>query len=820
MRSDPTFIPARQTRRTRLGLACGRGLFFLHLALLGGTGATPRLLAQAPFPKVLTAGSAAVGPTNLAEGALGSGLAAKTLEARLAEARLNLAAAVASDGPGLTNAPPGIPLQDTSLRRGLLQRLVSIYEQQIGGSAELEAARQRRSDLTREAQGWTRFSEPPPYSILLPDGLREEIQAEQVKITNAVAAQRVLGEFIDAHRSALAQAEERIRQLNEQLEGAKDPVAAGRLSWQRDLEKLRSQVAAATVAALDWERQVQQERLGENRIRLGWLQRQLTLADAGAKFTQSDLDKVLSRLDAERRGFEGELVEAEAQQGAALRALDAAREAIRQVQAQTDAAPPVVARAAEMVELRQAQRERADTAAQSLRLMLEAGSTERIMWEQRFATLDTRSADTLRQSERRLQGFALRVGLWKDYYRQQLDVSSSQIGLQEARVNQLEANSELLPLTRERLVALRERDQVLRRMVRRLERLEHLADRWREGLEEAADRLPFADRVRKVFSDSRSVLKSLWTFELFTAVDTITVDGEQVSTKRGVTVGKIVKAILILVVGYWLTGLVSRVVEPMVVKRLKIERNQASLFRRWLRFGLVICLVVFSLVSVKIPLTIFAFAGGALAIGLGFGTQTLLKNFVSGIIILFERPFRVGDVLDVAGQRGTVTSIGLRASVLQLWDGTETLIPNSALLENNLTNWTYSNRTVRFTVSVGVAYGSDTRRVVQLLTEIAERHGLIEKDPKPQVLFTDFGESALSFELRFWVDVLRANSAQVASDLRQMIAGTFAEQGMVIAFPQRDLHLDSTRPLQVELVQASGKPAAPPMGHETKSPHG
>ncbi len=143
--------------------------------------------------------------------------------------------------------------------------------------------------------------------------------------------------------------------------------------------------------------------------------------------------------------------------------------------------------------------------------------------------------------------------------------------------------------------------------------------------------------------------------------------------------------------------------------------------------------------AVKIPLTVFAFAGGALAIGLGFGTQTLLKNFVSGVIILFERPFRVGDVLDVGGQRGTITGIGLRSSVLQLWDGTETLIPNSALLENNLTNWTYTNRAVRFTIAVGVAYGSDTRRVLQVLTDLAGQHGLVEKHPKPQLEVHAFG---------------------------------------------------------------------------------
>jgi potassium efflux system protein len=246
------------------------------------------------------------------------------------------------------------------------------------------------------------------------------------------------------------------------------------------------------------------------------------------------------------------------------------------------------------------------------------------------------------------------------------------------------------------------------------------------------------------------------------------------------------------------------------VKRLKIEPNQANLIRRWLRAFLVLCLLLFSLVSVKIPLTVFAFAGGALAIGLGFGMQTVLKNFVSGLILLFERPFRVGDVLDVGGQRGAVTEVGLRASVLQLWDGTETLIPNSSLLENNVTNWTYSSPKVRFSLTVGVAYGSDTRRVIQLLSEVAERHGVVEKEPKPQVFFMDFGESALNFELRFWVNVIKGNAAQVASDLRLMIAGAFAEHGIEIAFPQRDLRLHADRPIPFQMMPAAEGGVADP----------
>jgi small-conductance mechanosensitive channel len=122
------------------------------------------------------------------------------------------------------------------------------------------------------------------------------------------------------------------------------------------------------------------------------------------------------------------------------------------------------------------------------------------------------------------------------------------------------------------------------------------------------------------------------------------------------------------------------------------------------------------------------------------------------------------------------------------------------LLENALTNWTYSNRTVRFTLAVGVAYGSDTRRVVQVLEGVLARHGQIQKSPQPQVFFSDFGPSALLFEVRFWLNVIDTNSAQVSSDLRHMIAGAFAEHSIVIAFPQQDVHLDSTRPLQVEVM--------------------
>ena len=669
----------------------------------------------------------------------------------------------------------------------------------------METTKRRLAQLSLKAQEWTRFEEPPPYSILLPDQLREEIQTERLKSASGEAAIIMLDQLISEHRLELTKTEERIRQLNERLEGATVAADAARLSWQRELEHLRSQVAAASVGVLDSERQLRKETLTESLIRIGWLQRQLVIADAGAKFSQADLDEVMARIEGNRQSLERDLTQDQARLSSALQVVEIARAELARAQASQQTSPEARSRAAETLAGREAQLETLQGSIRILRFLLEGENVERAVWEMRFAAHGSHSVKTLSESEHRLETFTRRLNLWRDYGQQQLELSPSQIELQETKIRTLSPDSELLPLARENLAALRERDELLQRLVRRMQQVLRLNQRWAEEVRVAEEQLPFLGRLQNLFSSAGSFLSKLWAFELFTAEDTITVEGQRITGQRSVTLGKLILAILILGLGIWITGIISRIAEPVIIRRLKIEANQARLIRRWLRAFLVVCVVMFSLVSVKIPLTVFAFAGGALAIGLGFGMQTILKNFVSGLILLFERPFRVGDVLEVGGSRGMVTEIGLRASVLELWDGTETLIPNSSLLENSVSNWTYSSRKVRFSVTVGTAYGSDTRRVIQLLGEIAERHGVVEKEPKPVILFSDFGESTLQFELRFWVDVINVNAAQVASDLRQMIAGTFAENGIVIAFPQRNLHLDTARPLAVELVTGGGQ---------------
>ncbi|MBC8128397.1 MAG: mechanosensitive ion channel, partial [Gloeobacteraceae cyanobacterium ES-bin-144] len=159
----------------------------------------------------------------------------------------------------------------------------------------------------------------------------------------------------------------------------------------------------------------------------------------------------------------------------------------------------------------------------------------------------------------------------------------------------------------------------------------------------------------------------------------------------------------------------------------------------------------------------------------------------------------VGDMLDVEGIIGTVTEINTRSSIVKSPDGVETMIPNSVFLENRVTNWTLSCSKIRRSLRVGVAYETPPQKVMELLVASAERHGLICKDPEPFAILEDFGDNALTFGLYFWLDMKgETNSMIVASDLRLMLEKQFKEHGIQVPFPQRDMHLTTDKPLQVE----------------------
>jgi small-conductance mechanosensitive channel len=197
--------------------------------------------------------------------------------------------------------------------------------------------------------------------------------------------------------------------------------------------------------------------------------------------------------------------------------------------------------------------------------------------------------------------------------------------------------------------------------------------------------------------------------------------------------------------------------------------------------------IIFALDAFGFNATTLMVVLGALGIGLGFGLQTIFNNFISGIILLFERPIQVGDDIETNGIWATVKKINVRSTVVQTYDNASLIIPNSDLISSQVTNWSFKDKRLRRNITVGVAYGSDIELVKQTLLEVAENTPRVLRLPKPDVIFKDFGDNALIFILRIWtkVDYFYA----VETEVRFAIDRLFRERNIVIAFPQRDVHI-------------------------------
>ena len=294
---------------------------------------------------------------------------------------------------------------------------------------------------------------------------------------------------------------------------------------------------------------------------------------------------------------------------------------------------------------------------------------------------------------------------------------------------------------------------------------------------------------------------ALWNSELYLVEQTGYIAGEKVTTFRAVTLGKLFRLAGVLIVGWFLLRLFSRLVRKLITKFSTVPSDAAATAGAW-SFGIGLAILLIAALNwVHIPFSAFAFLGGTLAIGIGFGAQTLLKNFISGIMLRFERPFKVGDLVEVEEFMGRIKHIGLRASTIRDFDGVETLVPNSALVENRVNNWTLGDTALRSGINIGVAYGTSTREVARLLQAVAEKHGLVLERPEPEVRFEDFGDNSLKFSLLFWFDAAQTQRDAIASDLRFMIDRALSEAGVIIAYPQRDIHFDDSRPLRVEFTK-------------------
>jgi len=247
---------------------------------------------------------------------------------------------------------------------------------------------------------------------------------------------------------------------------------------------------------------------------------------------------------------------------------------------------------------------------------------------------------------------------------------------------------------------------------------------------------------------------------------------------------------LLLVVGITTVAAINLpgLLELAILAPMKISAGTRTAISTLAQYALIGIGAFFFLAVLDIDWVQFGWIAAALSVGIGFGMQEVITNFVCGLIILFERPMRVGDIVTIEGTTGTVTRIQMRATTITNWDRQELVVPNKTFITGTLLNWSLSNAMNRLTVPVGVAYGSDTRRAVEILRQIANEHPLVLEDPAPLISFEAFGDSTLNIVLRAYLPDMD-NRLGVLSDLHHTIHQRFNEAGIVIAFPQRDLNL-------------------------------
>jgi len=299
----------------------------------------------------------------------------------------------------------------------------------------------------------------------------------------------------------------------------------------------------------------------------------------------------------------------------------------------------------------------------------------------------------------------------------------------------------------------------------------------------------------------RAILPALGALEQVTLWHTTDAQGQPVV----ISLGRVMVAVVILVMTVLVARNVPGLLEIVVLQRLPLDRGARFAITSLTRYGLVIVGVVLTFQKFGIGWAKVQWLIAAMTVGLGFGLQEIFANFVSGLIILFEQPVRVGDTVTVGDISGKVVQIRIRATTIRKWDQKELVVPNKEFITGRLVNWSLSDRILRLDFVVGVAYGSDIRKTEEVLYRVARAHPLvIQTDPAPRVVFQEFGDSALIFELRVYLADMD-NVLAVRHAINCAIDDAFREAEIEIAFPQCDLHLRSA---DVALPLRMQKPAA------------
>ncbi len=287
-----------------------------------------------------------------------------------------------------------------------------------------------------------------------------------------------------------------------------------------------------------------------------------------------------------------------------------------------------------------------------------------------------------------------------------------------------------------------------------------------------------AEQAEEISTGILAVFVDMWQFAIITVDDS------------SITVGTLTVGLILMILGVYLSKFLSRRLVEGIQGRIGLDVSSRHTIQTFTFYFFTIIFSLFAMRMANLPITIFTLIGGALAIGIGFGSQNIINNFISGIIMMVERPIKVGDYVEIADCLGVITNIGMRSTHIQSFGRKNIIVPNSAFLEQNVTNWTHrQKKIIRLEVDVGVSYDSDVQKVKKLLQVILKENKVVLSNKfKSEVLITQFGDSSVDFRLYFWI---RLNAIidieRVKSDIRFTVFEVFKQNDISIPYPHRQI---------------------------------
>jgi small-conductance mechanosensitive channel len=278
--------------------------------------------------------------------------------------------------------------------------------------------------------------------------------------------------------------------------------------------------------------------------------------------------------------------------------------------------------------------------------------------------------------------------------------------------------------------------------------------------------------------------------------------------------------VAVLVLGVWLAFAVARVMrfllEEDVISHLAVSESTRQVSSQSAYYAILLLGFFFTLAAAGIQLDRLTVLAGAFGVGIGFGLQNVVQNFVAGLLLLFGGPIKIGDKIQIGDLTGEVRAIGFRASTVRTWQGAEVIVPNSKLVADQVVNWTLSDQKRRIEIDIGVDYGTDPERVLTLLVEIAGEHAKVLRDPAPSAIFVRHGQSSLDFQLLAWTTF--DDSGSVKSDLTTAINRRFVHENIGIAFPQLELHVKGVAPELIDALRGPVKTSGQALRDEHETP--